>query len=149
MDGVRREESDRRCSPGLECASEHAGRVHGKYRHAVVGHSDDSTISAKCAHFAVDRLVSRFLKGNPGVEHAGVDVVGHGCANEILTPPGGRNGAGPVVRPGAGADDWAVSDSAVALVGHAAGGCAGSQVSIAVEGHTSDCAELLPDGVAF
>ena len=68
-------------------------------------------------------------------------------SDEILSPPGGRDGTRPVVRPGARTDDRAVADAAVALVGHAARGGAGGEVSFPVEGHTSHGAEFLSGGV--
>ena len=75
--------------------------------------------------------------------------MGDGSSDEILPPPGGRDGTRPVVRPGPRSDDRAVADAAMALVGHAARGGTRGEVSLPVEGHASYGAELLAGGVPF
>ena len=97
----------------------------------------------------MDGGVGRSLKALPPVQHARMDVMGDGRADEVLSPSRGGDGTGAVVCPGSGADDRTVSNPSMSLVCHAAGRGARCQVSFRIEGDTSNGPEFFAGGVPF
>ena len=69
--------------------------------------------------------------------------MGDGVADEVFAVAGAGDTAGFVVGISSGADDGRVADAAKLFAGEATGGGASSDVSLGIERHAADGAEVV------
>src|SRR5690348_2490072 len=114
-----------------------------RHRHAAVRAQDDrAAVAAHLRYFLVDHRLADLLRGFVQLGHAQADLACSGNADVVLAPAraGYRTGS---VGVGTRADDRRIADTAVLLVGHAAGRGAGGKPALAVAGERADRAEVL------
>ncbi|UWX04843.1 O-acetyl-ADP-ribose deacetylase [Pseudoxanthomonas sp. NC8] len=126
---------------GTDPAAVHALGVEREGDAAVGAQRDGAAIAAGGGDVAVDHRLGSAGQRLSGQAHARADFVRGGGADVELAPAGARHRAA-CVGPGAGTDDRRIADAAVALVGHPAGGGAGGQPALRVQGQRADRAEV-------
>src|SRR6185437_8223665 len=92
----------------------------------------------EAAKYPVQHFPCRLLEAQPAIFDGRANMVGGYRPDEVFAVTGGRDGADTVLGVRARPNDGRVSDTPLALVGHAASGGRRGEIAARIEGHRAN-----------